>query len=81
MVEKLDPERVMSPRRLEKMSNAGHNIMKPERSSKRAANYANSRSYQKMDELASHASRMNDFNSAKQIKPPLYEEYDSENGG
>ena len=27
-----------------------------------------------MDEVASHASRMNNFNSAQQIKPPLYEE-------
>ena len=27
-----------------------------------------------MDEVASHASRMNNFNSAQQIKPPLYED-------
>ena len=79
MVEQIDPQRVMSPRRLEKMSNAGSKIMKHEMSNKRAANYANAKTQQMMDELNSRASHMNNLNSAKQIKPPLYEEpYDSE---
>lgn len=34
-----------------------------------------------MEEIASHASRMNEFNSAQQLKPPLHEDpYDSEMG-
>ena len=64
MVEMSEASRVMSPRRLENMRNAGSNIVNTEKSNKRAANYANAKSRQMMEEIASHASRMNEFNSA-----------------
>ena len=64
MVEMSEASRVMSPRRLENMRNAGSNIVRAEKPNKRAANYANERSRQMMEEIASHASRMNEFNSA-----------------
>ena len=81
MVEKTDPARVMSPRRLENMRNAGSNIMRDAKPNKRAANYANERSKQMIEEIASHASRMQDLNSVQQLKPPLHEDpYESEIG-
>ena len=64
MVEMSEASRVMSPRRLENMRNAGSNIINTEKSTKREANYANAKSRQMMEEIASHASRMNEFNSA-----------------
>ena len=64
MVEMSEASRVMSPRRLENMRNAGSNIVNTEKSNKRATNYANAKSRQMMEEIASHASRMNEFNSA-----------------
>ena len=48
--------------------------MQAEKSNKRAANYANERSRQMMEEIASNASRMHDFNSVKQLKPSLHED-------
>ena len=71
---------MLSPRRLANMMNAGQNIMQTDKSNKRAANYANERSRQVMEEIASNASRMHDFNSVKQLKPPLHEDLDSEIG-